>query len=506
MVKIYSVEQIRAADQYTIEHEPISSVDLMERAATQAFKWIEERYLQSVKQREFVVFCGPGNNGGDGLVIARLLHEAKQSVKVYELALGDQSHDYRLNRERYQGEKESLSPEAHQFEISEQAIVLDCILGTGLSRKVAGFTTEVIKGINQAAAEVIAIDIPSGLFAEDNSDNEAQLIVKAKHTLSFQFPKLAFLFPQNAIFVGQWHLIPIGLSEKYIQQTPTKHLLVSQSGLAQLLKQTKSFAHKGNNGRALIMAGSKGKMGAAILAARACLRSGVGLLNVQVPKHALTILQTAVPEAMVTPDECEDHISQIKRELKLEAIGIGPGIGQVEATQNLLKLLIQESSVPMVFDADALNILAENPTYLAFIKAGNILTPHPGEFKRLVGEWKSDFERLQFLKDFAQRHKQIVVLKGRYTSIAIPDGTVYFNTTGNPGMATGGSGDALTGVLTALLAQGYTAAEAAILGVYVHGLAADLAAEKLGTIGMLPSDLIEALPYAFRLLQESESN
>lgn len=505
MVNVYSVAEVRAADQYTIEHEPISSVDLMERAAMQAFKWIEEHYLQSAKQREFVVFCGPGNNGGDGLVLARLLLEVKQSVKVYEVALGDRSPDYQVNRERYQGEKESLNQEAHAFKLSEHAIVLDCIFGTGLSKKVAGFTAEVIKEINQAAAEVIAIDIPSGLFAEDNSDNEAHLIVKAKHTLTFQFPKLAFLFPQNALFVGNWHLIPIGIAEAYIQQNPTKHLLSTQLGVARLLKQPNNFAHKGNNGRALLMAGSKGKMGAAVIAAKACLRSGVGLLSVQVPAAAHSILQTAVPEAMVELDECSTQLSELKRKVKLDAIGIGPGIGQAEATQNLLKLLIQESTVPMVFDADALNILAENPTYLAFLKAGNILTPHPGEFKRLVGEWKSDFERLQLLKEFAQRHKQIVVLKGRYTSIAIPDGSVYFNSTGNPGMATGGSGDALTGILCSLLAQGYSAKNAAILGVYVHGLAADLAAEKLGTIGMLPSDLIEALPYAFRLLQERES-
>ena len=505
MVNVYSVEQIRAADQYTIAHEPISSLDLMERAANQAFKWIEQHYLASAKKREFAVFCGSGNNGGDGLVLARLLLEAEQQVKVFEIALGEGSPDYKANLKRYKGEKQSLTAEAHDFELQKDCIVLDCIFGTGLSRKVEGFTAEIIKEINQASAEVISIDIPSGLFAEDNTENEAQLVVKARHTLTFQFPKLAFLFPQNALFVGNWHIIPIGLSAEYIAQTPSTHYLSTQDSVARLLKQTNSFAHKGSNGRALLMAGSEGKMGAAILAARACLRSGVGLLSLQIPEHALAILQSAVPEAMVELDACSTHLSELKRELKLDALGIGPGIGQAEETEKLLKLLIQESTVPMVFDADALNILAANPTYIAFLKPGNILTPHPGEFKRLVGEWKSDFERLNLLKDFAQRHKQIVVLKGRYTAIAIPDGRVYFNSTGNSGMATGGSGDALTGILTSLLAQEYSAEKAAILGVYVHGLAGDLAAEKLGTIGMLPSDLIEALPYAFRLLQESES-
>ncbi|MEQ8908870.1 MAG: NAD(P)H-hydrate dehydratase [Vicingaceae bacterium] len=503
MVKIFPVEKIREADQYTIENEPIKSVDLMERAAGRAFEWLEKHFLKTDHTPHFYVFCGIGNNGGDGLVLARLLHEKGVKVSVYLVELSkNYSEDFQTNLNRLPFEVLRLTEKKVDFALADNHLVLDALFGTGLSRKVEGFAAQVIEEINRQSKLTIAIDIPSGLFAEDNSENEAQLIVKAAHTLTFQFPKLSFLFPQNRIFVGEWHIIDIGLSAEYIQRTASIHSYLLLDDAKRMLKPRTKFAHKGTHGRALLLAGSKGKMGAAVLSAKACLRSGLGLLTLQVPEVGYSILQSQVPEAMVEVDNCQTHLTDLKRELAFDALGIGPGIGQAEETQKLLKLLIQECSLPMVIDADALNILSENKTWLSFLPKGSILTPHPGEFKRLVGEWESDFNRHELLRDFAQKFGLFVVLKGANTAVACPDGKVYFNSSGNPGMASGGSGDALTGVLTALLAQGYAPEQAAILGVFVHGLAGDLAANKLGEIGMLPSDLIEALPYAFKLLTD----
>lgn len=499
MVKVFTVEQIRAADQYTIDHEPISSTDLMERAATRAYEWIVDHYPN--KHTHFSVFCGTGNNGGDGLVIARLLKEEGYSIDVFSLQLGStNSADYDSNLKRLKAKVNSLKEANYGFQLKDSTVVIDAIFGTGLSRAVKGFAKAVIQEINSAHKEVVAIDIPSGLFAEENPDPKEIVAIHASYTLTFQFPKLALFFPQNQKFVGDWQLINIGLHPDYIAETDTKHFLFTQKDARSILKKRSLFSHKGDYGRAFILAGSKGKMGAALLAAKACMRAGAGLLTVQIPEVGYQILQSQLPEAMVETDSEINFLSELKKDIPYSAIGVGPGIGMEQATQDLLKMIIQQSAAPLVLDADALNILSENKTWLSFLPAESILSPHPGEFKRLVGDWSTDSERLELQTDFSRKHGIYTVLKGRFTSISCPDGRIYFNPTGNPGMATGGSGDVLTGIITSFLAQGYASEQAAILGVYMHGLAGDLAAEALSEESMIAGDIVDFLSKAFRAI------
>jgi|SRR5690554_15023 len=508
MVKVFTTEAVRAADQYTVEHEPISSINLMKRAATRAYDAIWNQLLDKNEPHHFNIFCGMGNNGGDGLVMAAKFVEAGIPVEVYMLKLSETyTEDCKKNLERYKTLGSTLyllTKENHNFELKEDSIVIDAIFGSGLNRPIEGFTATVIQKINASSNFKIAIDIPSGLFAEDNSNNDFSNVIKANYTLSFQFPKLTFFFPESADYVGFWKIIDIGLHAEFIKSTTPIAYYLQASDYKAMLPKRAMFSHKGSYGHALLLAGSKGKIGASVLAAKACLRSGVGLLTVQSPKVGYAILQSSVPEAMVEVDEEEDFLSTFKMDLSFSAMGIGPGIGQAEETQNLLKLIIQSSNQPMVIDADAINILATNRTWLSFLPKNSILTPHPGEFKRLVGSWENDFERLQLLKEFAVRHGLHIVLKGRYTTIATSDGKLFFNPSGNSGMATGGSGDVLTGIIISFLAQAIAPQEAAILGVFVHGLAGDFAAKEKGKRSMLPSDIIDCLGNAFHAIESGE--
>ena len=313
----------------------------------------------------------------------------------------------------------------------------------------------------------MAIDVPSGLFADQPS--ALGFIFKADYTLSFQFPKLAFLFPENDPYVGRFEILDIGLHPRYVEEVETRNLLTVKAMVKPILHSRTKYSHKGTYGHALLIAGSEGKTGAALLGAKACLRTGVGLLSVHLPKMAQLPLQTAIPEAMVDGDESETCFTMFKDLDAYSAVGVGPGLGKADETQRALKRLIQEVQVPLVMDAVALNILSENPTWLAFLPAKTILTPHPKEFERLVGKTTTSFERLERQRELSMKHNIIIVLKGAHTSITMPNGTCFFNTTGNPGMATAGSGDVLTGIILSLLAQRYSPEEAAVLGVYLHG-------------------------------------
>lgn len=495
-MKILTAQQIREADAYTIANEPINSIDLMERAATKCFDWIIKNYNT---ETEFSIFCGIGNNGGDGIVIARLLKQANYKVTAFIVEFSDNySPDFQTNLERLKEvgvEPHYLNQDKARFVLRPNAVVIDAIFGSGLTRPIDGFIAEIIHQINKK--EIIAIDLPSGLFAEDNRKNNFDNIVKAKFTLTFQQPKLAMMFPQNYFFVGEWIVLPIGLHQGFISDLNVTNHIVSTSDAKSMLKPRAKFSHKGSFGHALLVGGSKGKMGAAILSAKACLRAGVGLLTVHLPAQGLAIMQTTVPEAMCSISDENDFIVDVPELATYNAIGIGPGLGTEKQTQNTLKLLIQNSNYPLVIDADALNILAENKTWLAFLPQESILTPHPKEFERLVGKWDNDEERLELQKQFAIKHQVVVVLKGANTSIALSNGDIYFNSTGNAGMATAGSGDALTGIITSLIAQGYSTKGAAILGVYLHGLAGDVAKENLTEYAMIASDIVDAIPKAY---------
>ncbi len=499
-MKILTAQQIRKADQYTIEHEPVSSIDLMERAAQRCLEWLMKRFDSTTP---FSIFCGVGNNGGDGLSIARLLAQENYKVQVFVVDFSkNYSTDFTTNLERLGKTTvgvEYLNETKTTVEITDQSIVVDAIFGSGLNKPVIGFVAEIIQQINQNT--VVAIDIPSGMFSENNEGNDLKNVVKAAYTLTFQQPKLAMMFPQYAAAFGEIELIDIGLSADFIYQQDTPYYFTTKQDVKSLVLPRQKFSHKGTYGHALLIAGSLGKMGAAVLSSKACLRSGVGLFTVHVPTVGLPILQTAVPEAMCSVDEENNYFTAIKNTEKYQVIGVGPGIGLEKQTQNGLKLLIQNTILPMVIDADALNILAENKTWLSFLPNNSILTPHPKEFERLVGKWIGDEERLQLQRDFAVKHQLVVVLKGAYTAVALPNGNVHFNSSGNAGMATAGSGDVLTGIVTSLLAQGYEPKQAAILGVYLHGVAGDLAKEQVGEASLIASDIIDQLPNAYGWLR-----
>jgi NAD(P)H-hydrate epimerase len=355
--------------------------------------------------------------------------------------------------------------------------------------------------MNESHAVVVSIDVPSGLFADTNNDVAKDVIVQADYTLSLELPKHSFMFAENEMFVGQLEIIPIGLHPQFIHDTNPVAYILQNSSVASLIKPRLKHSHKGHFGHALLLAGSLGKMGAARLSGYAALRSGLGLLTMHIPAHGNAILQTGLPEAMLSMDDNDLYITHLPKELgAYNAIGIGPGIGKNSATEKAFKFLIQESHVPLVIDADALNILADNPTYLAFLSEGSILTPHPGEFERLVGKCTNGFERIQKQMELARKYKLYVILKGAHTSVVSPEGQLYYNPTGNSGMSTAGSGDVLTGIILGLMAQSYHSLEACILGVYLHGRAGDLALTNQSVESLIASDIVENLGAAFKSL------
>lgn len=501
MVKILTTNQIKDHDRYTIENEPISSIDLMERACQAFANWFVSQYAS----KNIGIVCGTGNNGGDGLGIARLLAEKGFSVCVW-VVRGDakETADFKTNLLRLAGQltvSEIISPtELPDFGSCD--VLIDAIFGSGLSRPVAGVYESVIEQMNGASAIKVAVDIPSGLLADHPSKGN---VIKAHQTVSFQTPKLAFLLPENSQFVGDWIVLDIGLAKAYIDQLEGSNFLVDEDDVKKILRPRLRFSHKGTYGHALLIAGSHGKMGAGILSARAALRSGVGLLTVHVPSSGNEILQSSVPEAMTSLDENDNYFSSVPKSLNYQSIGIGPGLGKNPQSAVALGRLLKDYAKPLVIDADALNLLSENREMISLVPAGSILTPHPKEFERLVGSWANDFERLEKQRNFSIEKKAIVVLKGAFTSISSPSGTVYFNPTGNAGMATGGSGDVLTGVLTGLLAKGYPPEQAAVLGVYLHGLSGDLAALEASMNSLIASDLIDFMPQAFRKIQKEKA-
>ncbi|HSV88325.1 MAG TPA: NAD(P)H-hydrate dehydratase [Bacteroidales bacterium] len=499
-MKIPDADQIRAIDVYTIDYEPISSIDLMERAASKCFSRIKKQIRQKQK---VVVFCGPGNNGGDGLAIARMLAGTGHNVEAYLMPHSEQhSAEYLVNLKRLKKIRNAkivnLQEQENLPEIPGDALVVDALFGTGLNRPLEGFPSTLVQQINKSGAKIISIDIPSGLFIDDNRGNNYKSIIKASQTLTFQFPKLAFLLPENENYVGQWEILDIGLHNDAIKSTNTKHHLTEANDIRSFYRPRSKFSHKGNYGHALLLAGSEGKAGAAILASGAALRSGLGLLTVHLPANLLPILQAALPEAMCRADSDPQKITNTGDLESFNAIGFGPGTGTDTRTCNALKLLIQNSGIPLVIDADGINILAQNPTWFAFLPKGTILTPHPKEFERIAGKSTDGFQRLELGRAFAFKYSVYLILKGAHTAIICPDGHIFFNSTGNPGMATGGSGDVLTGIILGWLAQGYSPFQAALMGVYLHGMSGDLAAARLGKEGMLAGDIIFHLPKAIK--------
>lgn len=500
-MKLFTSKQISEIDRFTIEHEPILSVNLMERAVRQVFGWFEKHFQLST---QIHLFVGPGNNGGDGLALARMLVLGGYSAFVYLVHESDSiSADARINLDRLKVHPKSrifdfVDPSVLLPHIDESDVVVDAIFGSGLKRPCSGKALEAIRLINGCGAKVIAIDIPTGLMGEDNGQLEANAVVVANHTLTFQFPRLSFLMTDSARFLGHWEVLDIGLHPAAIEATSSDFTFLELSDVYPLLKVRPRHCHKGDFGHALLCAGSHGMMGAAVLAGRGCLRSGAGLVTVHVPQCGYQIVQTALPEAIASVDENIETLSAPPAHHKYKAIAIGPGIGQDgKAVAFLDQLLDRMEGQPLVLDADALNIMARNRVWWSRVPPGTIITPHPGEFDRLTESHSDGYSRMQSAIAFARDHHVVVVLKGAYTLIVSPSGKCCFNSTGNAGMATAGSGDVLTGIIVGLLAQGYAAFEAAQVGVFLHGLAADLALNQHSVESLMASDLTGYLGQAY---------
>lgn len=500
MQKILSSKQIRELDAYTIEHDGIESIDLMERACRSFFNWFVEKFQDRCSVG---VICGSGNNGGDGAGIARMLKERGYEVTIWLVhGAGSATEDFKINLERARAVKVKIyeivdQPEDMSF-LDSCDVIIDALFGSGLNRPVSGLSKWVIDSMNAADIIRVAVDIPSGLMADGPSEGS---VVSADYTVAFQVPKLSFFLPECYRYVGTWTLVDIGLNKDFLKTAVTNYKAVTLKAVRRLLKKRSKFDHKGTYGHALLIAGSLGKLGAAVLSSRAALRSGLGLLTVHIPRCGNIVLQSGIPEAMVSLDRNEEVFASPPALESFDVIGVGPGIGKATDTVKALRIVLENFRRPVVIDADALNIISENREFMQLIPPGSILTPHPKEFERLVGKWANDFERLSKQRELAIRLKSVVLVKGAFTAIADPQGDIYFNTTGNPGMATGGSGDTLTGILTGLLAQKYESIAATVLGVYLHGLSGDIAVSERGLNGLIASDIIDFLHRAFQHLR-----
>ena len=505
-MKIFTSAQIHELDRYTIEHEPIKSIDLMERAAKAITHAITEEWTTHTP---VVVFAGPGNNGGDALAVARLLINEGYKVKTYLFNITNHlSDDCVLNRQRLLDGKHAkdlieVTAKFDPPELTADMLVVDGLFGSGLNKPLAGGFASLVKYINQSPAKVVSIDVPSGLMSEDNTYNVRANIIHAYLTLTLHERKLSFLFGDAQQFIGKLKVLDIRLSPEYIQKTEAQYHVLEENDIRSRLLHRDDFAHKGNMGNALIVAGSYGMAGAAVLATRACLRSGVGKVTAITPKKNYDIMQIAVPEAVLQMDHEETAFTEAVDTDGFDALGIGPGLGRQETTAIAMIAQIRRAQCPIVADADALNILASHRAWMQQLPKGIIMTPHPQELDRLTGSpANADYERLHRTCELAKSLQAYIILKGHNSALCLPNGNVFFNPTGNSGMATAGSGDVLTGIITALLARGYHQQNACMVGMYLHGLAGDLAAKGLGKESLVASDIIDHLPQAFQYLED----
>ncbi len=497
MIPILSAAKIREVDAHTILNEPIASIDLMERASLAFVRKFEEIARPGLPIR---IFCGVGNNGGDGLAIARILTKMGKYPEVFVVGdpgLGTKDFLKNLEALRQLAQIHFIKQESDIPPQAPDDLIIDGLFGSGLTRPISGNFAKVIEEINVNCSLIYSIDIASGLYAETPPDGPC---IRPAATISFQIPKLVFFQPQLAPYVGELYLVSIGLDQAFIQTQESDFYLTETSDFQLILKTRSKFSHKGDKGRLTLISGSKGKMGAAILSAKAALRAGVGLLTVHCPKVGYSIIQSIVPEAMVSEDEGEPVIQDMQSIPDSQTVAIGPGLGTDQVTLDAFSHFLEYWKKPIVVDADAINLIATQPSLLDKLPKGSILTPHPGEFQRLVGGWKDDFEKLEKLKALSKIYGLNIVLKGAYSAVCTTDGKIFFNPTGNPGMATAGSGDVLTGIIGSLLAQGYLPEDALKLGVYIHGLAGDYAKEKWGETSLIASDVIDGLGPALKNL------
>lgn len=495
-MKILSAKQIQEVDLATIKTEPITSIDLMERAANACADWIMKHYNINHK---FYVFCGSGNNGGDGLAVARLMKLKLYNVNVFITSNIAYSDNVEQNFELWQKLSNNTISIKNEEDFpdlnNEKIIIIDALFGSGINRPIKGIAADLIQHINKSSNEIISIDMPSGLFVDNNATNLHNIIIKATHTLTLELPKLALILPENREFSGEMHIISIGLNKEAIEKQESDYEWITDEYFRNFFKKRNRFCHKGSFGHVKMVAGGKGKIGAAILASKASLRIGAGLVTTEIPRCGAEIIHSSFPEAMVITNGKKFIDGRI--DLDNYQIGIGPGIGTSPETEKEVLRLITRTNEPLVIDADALNILAINKEYWDKIPLYSVLTPHPREWERWIGHWNNDFEKLERTKKFTQEYKVYVIIKGAYSVTVTPKGQFFFNSSGNPGMATAGSGDVLTGMITGLLAQGYTSGKASVMGNFLHGLAGDIAKEKLGERSLIASDIIDNIGNAY---------
>lgn len=497
-MKLFSKEQIYKGDKITAKRQNISSTELMERAGMQIFNWLHMR-MQGA-QVPIHVFCGIGNNGGDGLVVARHLIVYGYNVKTYVVNCSDKrTKDFLVNYERIKETTkkwpEMLNCEDDFPEIGEDDIIIDAIFGIGLNRPADDWVKGLFQHFRKSKAFTLAVDMPSGLYA-DKVPKDENGVVWANMTLSFASPKLAFFLPQTAKYTQQWEILDIGLDPEFFQSTETEAELIGKTEMLQVYEPRKNFSHKGTYGHVLMIGGSYGKMGAVVLASKAALSSGAGLVTAFIPKCGYQIMQTAFPETMVITDKEEELIKNIEFDIEPNSIGVGIGMGTQVETISAFKAFLKKNNKPLVIDADGINILSKETELLKLLPKGTVLTPHPKELERLIGKWKDDFDKLKKVKEFSKQNNVIIVIKGSNT-ITVHDNKLYINSTGNPGLATAGTGDVLTGIISGLIAQGYEPYVAAVFGVYLHGKSGDIAVEDVGYQGLIASHVIEYLGKAY---------
>ncbi len=496
-MKIFNAAQIQKWDAFTIEDQKISSLDLMERAATACFEWICHHI--TLENRTLCFFCGVGNNGGDGLVMARKFHEKGHAVCVYIVHFStDQSQNFKKNLKRLNDLEVAVNhirSNDFQIEIGTDDLVIDAIFGTGISREITGFTAKLIQLINNLGREIISIDMPSGLTT-DSRLSGGQIAINAYKTLTFQSPKLNLLLPDYAKFSGEIVVIDIGLSKKYLSIESSSANYTDFDLVKSFYKKRKRFDHKGTFGHSLMMGGSYGKIGAVALSTKAALRTGSGLVTAFVPKCGYDILQNSVPEAMVEVDS-DFQLAYFNFKVNPSVIGVGMGMGTSDITTEGFLRFLKHNTLPLVIDADGINILSKNIDYLDLLPPETILTPHPRELERLIGKWSNDYEKIDLMTKFSEMYNCILVIKGANTLVVYKQ-EKYFNSTGNPGLSKGGSGDVLTGMITGLLAQKYKPIIATVMGIYLHGSAADRALEDgISEESMIASDVIKYINHAF---------
>lgn len=500
-MKILSAQQLSDADKFTIEKQNITSEQLMERAAGLVFNEIHKRLRGA--PIPIKIFCGIGNNGGDGLVVGRHLIQHGYHVTVYIVNYSDKrSDDFLANYEKIKGISknwpQTIKKEDDFPEINMGDFVIDAIFGIGLSRPIEGWVAKLVHVINDSKAFVLSIDMPSGLFV-DQIPGEDAAVIKAGFTLSFQAPKLVFFLPETMDYVSDLQILDIGLDKEFIASLTSTNYLISKDEALQMYKPRIMNSHKGDYGKVLIAGGSYGKIGSVLLTATASLRTGSGLVTLYIPKCGYDIVQTNLPEAMVMTDENHEMLTSYPEDFDADVVCFGMGAGTDDQSVAAFKKALQAIDTPMVIDADGLNMLSKNESLLDLIPENSVLTPHPGELKRLIGSWKDDMDKLKKVKEFSKKHKVIMVIKGAHT-FTINREDIYVNNSGNPGMATAGSGDVLSGVITSLIGQKYDPVDAAVLGVYLHGLAGDLVSEDLGYEGLLSGDIAENMGGAFQEL------